>query len=96
MYIALAVMFLGIFSGLALRKYLAKIPIQGIVFAAVLALLFLLGAQIGANERLFSDLPRLGGIALLFACFCMSGSIAAVWLCSRLMRKKRLSENDGK
>lgn len=78
MYIALGLMFLGILAGRLFRSHISRVPLQPFVFCSVLLLLFLLGLQIGANDRLFADLPHLGTIALIITVCCMAGSILAV------------------
>lgn len=81
MYIAIALMLTGILFGRVARKFLNSRFIARVVFFAVLLLLFLLGLQIGANERLFTNLPSLGGNALAITIGALAGSM----LCARLL-----------
>ncbi len=94
MYTALGLMFLGIFVGFAMRRLVALLPFQAVIFTAVLFLLFLLGAQIGANQRLFADLGHLGLQALVLAVFCMAGSILVVWLLPKLLASIHRGRNN--
>lgn len=78
MYIALALTLSGIVIGRILRNQINESRLGKLIFLAILSLLFLLGAQIGSNDKLFADLPLLGGQALCLMLFCVSGSIIAV------------------
>lgn len=96
MYIALFILFLGLPLGLLLRKRINRPFLDRIIFMAILLLLFLLGAQIGANERLFADLPNLGGQALILMLFCVAGSIVVIRFFVWLLAKRGLRLNGSK
>lgn len=86
MYSALCALLVGIFVGHILS---GKVPfrlISGGLFLGVLGLLFLLGAQIGANERLFAALPQLGTTAAILAAGAMAGSILFAMLLAKVKK----------
>lgn len=78
MYIALLLMLAGIIAGRICRRHVSHRILAPLIFCSILFLLFLLGAQIGVNERLFANLPSLGGDAMILMALCVAGSIAAV------------------
>ena len=82
-------MFAGLLVGLLLRKVDIKDKVNRCVFAATLALLFLLGCEVGANEQIISNIGKLGGQALIFATMATLGSILAGWFVyNRFFRRK--------
>lgn len=89
MYIALLCMLMGVIAGRIFRNFIAPGLISRIIFAAILALLFLLGAQIGCNDRLFAALPVLGCQAFLLMLGCTLGSICAAALLQRFLKRLR-------
>jgi len=82
MYIALLMMLAGILVGRVFRRVLAGAWLGRAVFLGVLALLFLLGIEIGVNDRLFAYLPAFGWRALVISLAVMAGSL----LCARLLQ----------
>lgn len=84
MYTALLIMFVGIAAGRALAGKIGAVVLRRAVMCSIFLLLFLLGANIGANRELLADLPRLGWQALVLMLFCVGGSIFCAWLASPL------------
>ena len=72
------------FSGIALGWVLRKFPLGFLswcIMGLIWALLFLLGLEVGSNERLMQALPTLGLEALCITLASVLGSItAAAWL----------------
>lgn len=87
-------MIFGALLGRLLHIFINHAPIGKLVFAAILFLLFLLGMQIGANDRLFANLPVLGGRALLLMLFCVGGSLLAARVLARFLQGRRLKDMD--
>lgn len=50
----------------------------------LLLLIFCMGVSIGSNAEVIQSLPQLGGKALVFALLTVIGSIAAVFVISRI------------
>lgn len=77
----------GVIAGRLLRNRGFTQRLGGPVLWTVVALLFLMGAAVGANERLLSALPTIGRDAALIAGASIAGSVllgALVWrLCLR-------------
>lgn len=90
MYIAILIMAAGIAAGRALSAYMRESLLGRLIFCAILFLLFLLGLQIGANDDLFSDLPRLGLQGALLMLACVAGSVLAVTSIAKLLNRRGL------
>jgi len=54
----------------------------------VLLLLFLFGAEIGADERVMLSLPTLGSMAVVMAVSCVAGSVILSGLVYRMIRNR--------
>lgn len=67
-------MLLGIFSGFIFRKWKFKF-INAVILTLIWLLLFLLGVEVGLNEQVVSQFPKLGLEAFLLACFATLGSV---------------------
>ena len=87
MFVVLGIMVCGMVAGRLLRSRGFAQRLGGPVLWTVVALLFLMGAAVGANERLLSALPSIGRDAALIAGASVAGSVllgALVWrLCLR-------------
>lgn len=80
MLIVLCAMAAGIPPGYLLRRNALAVTVVGrLTLLAVYGLLFLLGAALGADAKLFAELPQLGGRGMLIGFFCSIGSV----LCTR-------------
>lgn len=55
---------------------------------ALILLLFSMGMSMGADPKITSNLPSLGGKALVLSLFTVLGSVFVVWLAVRLTEKK--------
>ena len=92
MFTVIGIMFLGISIGYLLRRqYLPWI--QKVITLLIWLLLYLLGIEVGQNERVIHSLPTLGLEALIIAIVCVLGScIAAKILWKRVKRRKEGKE----
>lgn len=84
---------IGLFlTGLLTGKLLARLPLASLmarmVFPAILCLLFLLGAEIGANAELFNNLPIFGVHALVLALLTVSGSMLVAHALERWLHNR--------
>lgn len=91
MYIALGLMFLGIFAGRLLRTAdmfkrfstpgglgnLFKIPLSAYIMAVICLLLFVLGLELGYNEELLSKFASIGVKSSAIAVCAVIGSCLA-------------------
>ncbi len=71
-------LFLGLKKQLGFMKKIKIIPIL------TLLLLFSMGTEIGANDKLFNDLPKIGIQAFLVAVFAVAGSFTFTYIYTRL------------
>lgn len=84
MFIVLAIMLAGIALGYLLRKRKPKGIGNAITFF-IWVLLFLLGVEVGGNERIIRSLPTLGIEAVGISIAAVTGSCIAAWLLWRLV-----------
>lgn len=77
MFTVLGLMFLGIFAGYVLRKIQLLQHLSKGISITIYLLLFFLGISVGANREVISNLPSLGGNALLISTMAVLGSCLA-------------------
>ena len=78
MFTVIGIMFIGIGLGYLLRRQ--SLPwINKAITALIWLLLFLLGIEVGQNERIIRSLPTLGVEAFVIAIVCVLGSCVAAW-----------------
>ena len=78
MFTVIGIMFIGIGLGYLLRRQ--SLPwISKAITALIWLLLFLLGIEVGHNERIIRSLPTLGVEAFVIAIVCVQGSCVAAW-----------------
>ena len=78
MFTVIGIMFIGIGLGYLLRRQ--SLPwINKALTALIWLLLFLLGIEVGQNERIIRSLPTLGVEAFVIAIVCVLGSCVAAW-----------------
>ena len=78
MFTVIGIMFIGIGLGYMLRRQ--SLPwINKAITALIWLLLFLLGIEVGHNERIIRSLPTLGMEAFVIALACVLGSCLAAW-----------------
>lgn len=88
MFRILLFLLLGIGAGYLLRhRPVVRLSGYG-TRAAVVALLFVFGASIGANRELIASLSRFGLQAVVFALLGVTGSLCAVRVARRLLTRK--------
>ena len=74
MFIVILFMMAGILTGFIFRKKKFRF-INAIILTLIWLLLFLLGVEVGFNEQVITQFPKLGFEALLIATFATLGSI---------------------
>ena len=84
-------MLAGIGTGYLLRRRM-KIRVQGVITVLIWALLFILGVEVGGDERIIGALHTLGAEALLLAVAGTLGSVVAACLLWRQVRRKKGGE----
>lgn len=89
----LTAMGLGFGAGWTLRR--GRLSLDGLTGPLVWLLLFLLGAEVGANEAIVAALPRLGGWAVALALATAVGSAAAAWCVARWAARRKGGGHDG-
>lgn len=78
MFTVIGIMFIGIGLGYLLRRQ--SLPwISKAITTLIWLLLFLLGIEVGQNERIIRSLPTLGVEAFVIAIVCVLGSCVAAW-----------------
>ena len=78
MFTVIGIMLIGIGIGYLLRRKALPWINRAITFLIWL-LLFLLGIEVGQNERIIRSLPTLGMEAFVIAIVCVLGSCLAAW-----------------
>lgn len=87
MFIVIAFIFLGILAGYIVRKKDTQ-WLSHVLTLLVWVLLFLMGIEVGGNERIMRSLPTLGVEALVVAVLATLGSCVAAWLLWHYVNKK--------
>ena len=78
MFTVIGIMFIGIGLGYIFRRQ--SLPwINKAITTLIWLLLFLLGIEVGQNERIIRSLPTLGLEAFIIAIVCVLGSCVAAW-----------------
>lgn len=83
-------MLAGIVAGRLLAGAINGQILARLILVFVLLLLFLLGAQIGANRSLLSSLAALGWQAFLLTAAAVAGSVGAIRIFMRCLKKRNL------
>lgn len=78
MFTVILLMLAGVGVGFLLRRF-ARIKTQGVITVLIWLLLFILGVEVGSNERIIGALHTLGAEALLLAAGSVLGSAVAAW-----------------
>ena len=79
MFVVLSCMIAGIAVGYLLRRWKIRF-IHGLILTLIWLLLFLLGLEVGANEKVVRQFSKLGFEAFLLAIGGTLGSVIAAWL----------------
>ncbi|HPE68443.1 MAG TPA: LysO family transporter [Thermotogota bacterium] len=74
---------------LGMRGHLQKIKRMKLVLPITLFLLFVMGFELGTNEELVRQLPKIGWMSLSIALLASLGSFLAAFFLERLLRKVR-------
>ena len=72
MYIALFIMFAGIIAGRFLRE-IVNFSLSPYIMAVICILLFVLGLQLGGNDKLLSEFTHIGFAAIVISVFAVLG-----------------------
>jgi len=91
MFVVLGFMLAGIAVGFLFRRWKIRF-IHGLILTLIWLLLFLLGLEIGSNELVVSQFPRLGLQAFLLATGGTVGSVFAAWGLWLVANKKSVNE----
>ena len=94
MFTILISMFSGVALGILFRRKPFKY-IQVIITLLIWVLLFLLGLEVGQNDRIVHSLPTLGLEALLISCSALIGSIFFAYQLWKWVSKKKESSVNG-
>src|SRR5574344_804090 len=78
MFTIISIMLSGMLTGYLLRRFLFG-RLGRVIAALIWTLLFLLGLEVGSNERIVSGLATLGLEALLITLAGTLGSVLAAW-----------------
>ena len=94
MFIIILIMGFGILLGWLFRK--KKLTFLGkIINVLIWVLLFLLGVEVGSDERIVNGIATLGLEGIVIAVAAVSGSVAlAYFLWKTVASKSRLKENE--
>lgn len=87
MFIVIAFIFMGNLVGYLVRKQHTEWLSKAITLL-VWVLLFLMGIEVGGNERIMQSLPTLGVEALVVAVLATMGSCVGAWLLWRYIGRK--------
>ena len=88
MFKIIAIMFLGIAIGYLVRNVRGVQAVGTTTMITIVALLFVLGGEIGANEMVMRNLAGLGGEALIIAVAATLGSLVAARIIYKLFFKR--------
>ena len=88
MFKIIAIMFLGIAIGYLVRNVRGVQAVGTTTMITIVALLFVLGGEIGANEMVMRNLAGLGGEALIIAVAATLGSMVAARIIYKLFFKR--------
>lgn len=89
MFIVIGIMFGGIFIGYLMRRVSLLRFTNKAISLAIILLLFLLGIQVGNNKEIMTNLPLLGGQALLISSAGTLGSLLCGWAVYYLFYKEK-------
>jgi len=78
MLTVVGLMLAGVLTGFLLRNRNMK-WVSHVVMALIWVLLFLLGTEVGANEKIIRGLHTIGMEALLITLFALAGSLLVAW-----------------
>ena len=78
MFVVFGFMAAGVLTGWLLRRHMAGWTGK-VTMALIWLLLFILGVEVGSNERIIGALHSLGAEALLLAAGSLLGSAVAAW-----------------
>lgn len=87
MFIVIAFIFMGILVGYVARKRKTE-WLSRTITLLVWVLLFLMGIEVGGNERIMRSLPNLGVEALVMSVMATLGSCMAAWLLWKYVARK--------
>ena len=88
MFIALSLMIVGIFVGRLFRKRV-RFSLSPYIMAVISLLLFVLGLELGLNDKLISQFARLGVSAIVISLLSVLGSCVAAYLFYRMTVERR-------
>ena len=87
MFTAIGLMLTGIALGFALRSFQWPELLGRAISPTIMLMLFALGVAVGGNETLMTNLPVLGGKALILTVACVAGSLIGARLLEPIMNR---------
>ena len=78
MFTAIGLMLTGIALGFALRSFQWPELLGRAISPTIMLMLFALGVAVGGSETLMTNLPVLGGKALILTVACVAGSLICI------------------
>lgn len=87
MYTIIGLMFIGMLFGLLMRKQRLS-GIHRIITLLIWLLLFLLGVEVGSNEKIIKGIHSLGLEAFILTIGGLLGSVIAAWVLWKTLYKK--------
>ena len=91
MYTAIIIMFVGMVIGRLLRG-LVKFSLSPFIMAVICMLLFVLGLEIGFNEKLLSEFAHIGTSAVVISTLAVVGSVVAASIFYKFVIRKKFNQ----
>ena len=91
MYTAISIMFVGMVVGRMLRGKVG-FSLSPYIMAVICLLLFVLGLEIGFNEKLLSEFAHIGTSAVLISSLAVVGSVVAAGIFYRFVIRKKFNQ----
>lgn len=91
MYIALGLMFVGIFVGRLLQNKISR-SVSPLILIVICLLLFILGMELGYNDNLLSKIGSIGTISVVIALSSLLGSCVAAKILYKYIFKNNQQE----
>lgn len=93
MYTAITIMFIGMVLGRLLRRTV-KFSLSPYIMVVICLLLFVLGLEIGFNEKLLSEFAHIGTSAVLISTLSVIGSVVAAGIFYRFVIRKKFNQSE--
>ena len=87
MFTAITIMFIGMLLGRLLRSTV-KFSLSPYIMVVICLLLFVLGLEIGFNEKLLAEFAHIGTSAMVISTMAVVGSVVAAGIFYRIIRRR--------